>query len=247
MSRRISWKRSGSPSSQSSGVLEERERGHVGGRQLVAEEVVAAGEERLEAVERGGDPPSSSAIRAAVRLGLLLLGCDQVRRPLPDLVEPVEEDPQLLAARGVGREERRLRKALLEVLEDARRVVQDEVAVDEDGHELLAADRDDRAPVGRVDVDPLDRARSCGRARARRARRWSRRGSGRARSAGRAPRGAPYPPLRSSALARGRRAGRGAFLLRALLRARSCPARGRARGRGTRPPSATPSGRRTSR
>ncbi len=33
--------------------------------------------------------------------------------------------------------------------------MEDEVAVDEDGHELLAADRSDRAAVGRVDVDPL--------------------------------------------------------------------------------------------
>ena len=60
------------------------------------------------------------------------------------------------AAGGVGREERRLREALLEMLEDARRVVQDEVAVDEHGHELLAADRHDRAAIVGIDVDPLD-------------------------------------------------------------------------------------------
>ena len=68
-----------------------------------------------------------------------------------------------------------------------RRVVQDEVAVDEDGHELLAADRDDRAAVVGVDVDPLDVRRPCARARARPAPRSSRTGSGRASGPSREP------------------------------------------------------------
>ena len=60
------------------------------------------------------------------------------------------------AGAGVVGEERRLRVPRLEVLEDRRRVGDDEVAVDQDGDERLAGDLlDGRAVLG-VDPDRLD-------------------------------------------------------------------------------------------
>ena len=138
-------------------VLEEGKRDHVRDGQLVAEEEVAPGEERLEERQRICDPLRELRDPLPARLRLLLLGGDQVRRPLPDVVEPVDEDPHLCAPCLVGREERRLGVPRLEVLEDRRRVGEDEVAVDEDGHELLPADRDNWASVAVIDVDVLDR------------------------------------------------------------------------------------------
>ena len=91
-----------------------------------------------------------------VRLRLLELGRHQVRRPLPDAVEPVDEHGDLGPPRLVGGEERRLREAALEVLDDRRRVGDRLVAVDQHRHERLPADVLDRGPVVRVDVDPLD-------------------------------------------------------------------------------------------
>ena len=229
------------------GVLEERERGHVGSGERVAEEVVATVEERLEAVERGRDPALELGDPPAVRLRHQLLRGDQVRRPLPDLVEPVEEAAKLFAACGVAREERRLGEALLQVLEDPRRVVQDEVAVDENGHELLAADLAGRAAVRRVDVDPLDR-HALVRERERHALNVRReRNPVNAERVGRHE-GTLPSGISSFACSSGWPTGRPTRLPSSCpSAAHSCPARDRARGRGTPPPTATPSARRTSR
>ena len=93
---------------------------------------------------------------ARVRLRLLLLGRDQVRRALPDAVEPRDEDLHLGTARGLARVERRLGNAPLEPLDDGRRVAENLVAVDEHRHERLPAHRLDRGAVARIDVDPLE-------------------------------------------------------------------------------------------
>lgn len=87
---------------------------------------------------------------------LLLLRCDQVRRPLPDVVEPVHEDAHLGATRRLVRKERRVGDALLEPIDDHRRVAQDLIPVDEHRDETLAAHILDGRAVIRVDVDPLD-------------------------------------------------------------------------------------------
>src|SRR3954464_1810215 len=78
-------------------VLEERERDDVGGAE-VAEQVVAPREERLEEIEGRGDARSAVLLVPA--------RSDQVRRPLPEAVEPVDEYVHLRATRLVRRPER---------------------------------------------------------------------------------------------------------------------------------------------
>jgi hypothetical protein len=138
------------------GVLEKRECDAVGGAEL-AEEVVAPREQRLEAVECGADLRAQLGDPGEVRLGLLELVGDRVRLLLPDAVEPVDKKLDLSPPGDVGREERRLGRALFEQRDNRRRVADDLVAVDEHRHERLAAHRLDRRSVGGIDVDPLDR------------------------------------------------------------------------------------------
>ena len=85
-------------------VLEEREGGTVGGREL-AEEKVPSGEEVLEDVERGGQLTAERGDALLVRSLLAPLCVDLVRRSLPDAVEPVEEDVDR-GARASARSER---------------------------------------------------------------------------------------------------------------------------------------------
>ena len=69
----------------------------------------------------------------------------------------VDEDLDLGAARLFGRVQRRLPVKALELLDD-RGGVDEHAAVElEHGHELLAAQADDLAAIGGVDVDPLGR------------------------------------------------------------------------------------------
>ena len=111
---------------------------------------------------------------------------------LPDAVEPVDEDDAFGPTRRVARVERRVGVALLQVLEDVRRVGDDAPVVLEHGHELwpLAATTGLRSPGRRRPARPRD---PCRRARARRARRSSRRGSGRGARRGRLPNRAREP------------------------------------------------------
>ena len=132
-------------------VLEERERDHVRGGQLVPEQEVAPGEERLEERQRVRDPLCELGDPRAVRLRLPLLAAIRFGGRFQTRLNQSTKTPHLGAPRWIRRIERRLGEALLEVLEDHRRVGEDEIAVDEDGHELLAADREDRAPVAVVD------------------------------------------------------------------------------------------------
>src|SRR4051812_10320764 len=64
-------------------VLQERERRHVRGRELVAEQVRAAGQERLEEVERAGELDGVLADAGLVGTGALELRRELVRGPLP--------------------------------------------------------------------------------------------------------------------------------------------------------------------
>ena len=74
-------------------ILEERERDHVRDAE-VAEQKVALVQQRLEEVERGRDLRAVGA--------RILAAVDEIRRPLPDLVEPFDEDVDLGAACVVG-------------------------------------------------------------------------------------------------------------------------------------------------
>ena len=155
-STRTRWKTSSSPARQAEdGVLEERERDHVGDAEFPVE-VVASLEQisRRRRATRACAPQLLDAARGP-GAALELVG-DQVRGPLPELVEPVDEDLHLGAPRGVARVERRLGMPALQPLENARGVGDDLVAVDEHRHEPLAAHRLDRRPVVRVDVDPFE-------------------------------------------------------------------------------------------
>ena len=149
-------------------LVEEREaeegkgRG-VGGREL-AEEVLAPGEECFEELERCGqlDPQLLDSREIRARAGEL--GLDLVRRPLPDTVEPVDEEARLGPSSRVARVERRVGEALLEMLEDARGVGDDRVAVHEHRDELLAADLPNGGAVVGIhrhglDLEPLVRER----------------------------------------------------------------------------------------
>jgi hypothetical protein len=96
-------KRLGVPLVVQERVLEERERGAVGSREL-AEEVVAPVEESFEHVE-GATQLLTEPVDAALVGSLLApLGIDLVGWALPDAVEPVEEDVDLgTAGRSAGK------------------------------------------------------------------------------------------------------------------------------------------------
>lgn len=81
---------------------------------------------------------------------------DLVGRPLPDLVEPVDEDEHL-GARVIRRVERRIGVALLEVADDLHRADHDAAVVVDDRNESLAADALDLVAIAVVDDDRLDR------------------------------------------------------------------------------------------
>ena len=83
------------------------------------------------------------------------LGLDRVRRHLPDAVEPVDEHLHLGPPGRVGRVERRVGEAALEVLDDPGRVGDAEAVVVEHRHQVLAARVADGRPVGRVAHDDL--------------------------------------------------------------------------------------------
>src|SRR3954454_6532409 len=78
------------------GVLQERERGDIGDPEI-AEQVVAAVEELLE--DGNGRAHSLAELGDArpIRLPLLLLVGNQVRRPLPELGEPLQKKLHLRA------------------------------------------------------------------------------------------------------------------------------------------------------
>ena len=135
-------------------VPQERPGAAVGGAE-VAEQVVAVGEERLEDVEPALHPVAPPGDVLAVALAALDRGGDQVRLALPGPVEPVEEDLDLGGPGTVGGEQRRFGEAVLEVMQDARGVGDDVVAIDEHRDELLAAHRAQRGAVGRVERDRL--------------------------------------------------------------------------------------------
>src|SRR6478609_4129501 len=98
-------------------VLEEREGSDVGDPEF-AEEIVAAVKELLEDGDRGAHAFAEPRDARSIGLRLLLLVRDQVRRTLPEPVEPLQKDLHLGAARGLARVERRLRHLLLEPFED---------------------------------------------------------------------------------------------------------------------------------
>src|SRR2546430_15598744 len=87
---------------RSDGVLEERKCDHVGDSEL-AVEVVAPVEQALEGVERAAHARTELVDAAPVRLRPFELGGDQVRRPLPEAVEPVDEDRDLRTPRRLAR------------------------------------------------------------------------------------------------------------------------------------------------
>src|SRR5439155_14160125 len=74
--------------------LEERERRAVRSRELAHQEV-AAGEHRLEAVERSAKLCARGSDQLAVGLVCEELALDRVRPSLPDTVEPVDEELEL--------------------------------------------------------------------------------------------------------------------------------------------------------
>jgi hypothetical protein len=78
-------------------VLEKREHGAVGGRELAKEEVASV-EEVLEQVEGGGQLTAQRSDPLLIGSLLAPLDLDLIRGALPDAVEPVEEDVQLGAA-----------------------------------------------------------------------------------------------------------------------------------------------------
>jgi kynurenine formamidase len=75
-------------------VLEEREGCTVRGRER-SEEIVPAREHPLEELARAREFLSELVDPRLVRLGLTPFGLDLVGRPLPEAVEPVEEDVEL--------------------------------------------------------------------------------------------------------------------------------------------------------
>src|SRR4051812_2976540 len=85
--------------------LQEREGTDVGGCEGVAEEVVAAGEHVIEAVEGGDHLLLELGYERGVGVRLAELGLDLVRRTLPGVVEPVDEVEHVA---GVFRVKRRL-------------------------------------------------------------------------------------------------------------------------------------------
>jgi hypothetical protein len=137
------------------GVLQERECGAVGDGEF-AEQVLAPVEQVLEQVQRRGQFVAQSVDPSLVRRRLRSLGFDLVRRTLPDVVEPVEEDVDLRTPRGLPRKECRLRLQLFEVTKNDCRIGDDSPVVNEHRDERLAAYSFDLAAVGGIDVDPLD-------------------------------------------------------------------------------------------
>ena len=136
-------------------VFEEREGEHVRGPK-VAEEVVAPVQQVLEEKNRIAHPGGELDDARGVELRLLLLYGDQVRRALPDVVEPVHEYAYLGATCRRARKQGWVWDALFEPIDDRRRVADDLASVDEYRDETLAAHCFNRRAVIRVDVDPLD-------------------------------------------------------------------------------------------
>ena len=95
------------------GVLDEREGADVRGRE-VAEQVVAPVEQALEEALPAREPPQEG--------GVLVTRGDGVRRSLPDIVEPLDEDVNLGAGARLARIQRRLRLHGLQPLDDPHRV-----------------------------------------------------------------------------------------------------------------------------
>jgi hypothetical protein len=109
--------------------------------------VVAPVEQRVEHRERLPHPRAHLLHACPVRIVLLELILDRVRRDLPDLVEPFDEHVQLRAPSGIAWEQRRLGPLLLEVAQDPRGVGNHTVAVHQHRHQPLAAHLDDGRPV----------------------------------------------------------------------------------------------------
>lgn len=136
-------------------VFEKREGDHVCGSKI-AEEIVAPVQQVLEERDRSAHPGGELGDARGVGLLLLLLRGDQVWRALPDVVEPVHEHAHFGATCRLMRKEGRVGDALLEPIDDRRRVADYLHSVDEHRDEALAAHSLDGRAVIRVDVDPLD-------------------------------------------------------------------------------------------
>ena len=118
--------------------------------------MVAPGQHLLEEVEVVPHCPAESLHPAHVALPLWLLELlgDLVRRPLPDPVEPVDEEEAIGPAAGVLRvERRRVGEVLLEVEDDLHRVDHHALAVDQDRHQVLPADPSNFGSIARRDGD----------------------------------------------------------------------------------------------
>lgn len=136
-------------------VLEEWERRPVG-RGERAEQVVVLRQHVLEPVEPGGHLRFQLLDPRRVGIWLCQLGFDLVWRPLPDAVEPVDEDARLRPLRPLRRIQRRVGICLLEILEDRRRIGDYALAVDDHRDERLAAHSHDLTAVVGVDPDRFD-------------------------------------------------------------------------------------------
>jgi hypothetical protein len=137
-------------------VLEEREDREVRRRDLVAHDEVAAAQQALEDPEAVLHALRLPLDDVVVRLLVLELQLDRVRRPLPDLVEPVDEQVHLGFPRRVGGEDRRVRVGLFEIPEDADRVDHDGALVVDHRDQALAADDLDLTAVVVGDLNGLD-------------------------------------------------------------------------------------------
>src|SRR4051794_1788700 len=133
-------------------VPQEREGADVGGGEGVAEQIVAAGEHLLEAIERLDHRSLELGYARPVGLRLTELRLDLVRRPLPRVVEPFDEREHIA---WVLRIQRRLRMPLVERAHDVHRLDEDLAVVIEHRHERLPAHVLDDAAVVIGDPDRL--------------------------------------------------------------------------------------------
>jgi hypothetical protein len=150
------WKGSTSAGSRHSAYLTKRERGTIGGGEVVPHQVVAAAQQRLEQVERARHLARQQADPLAVGVRLAELGLDLVGRTLPHAVEPLDEHEHLGAARLVVRVQGRIGVELVEVADDRHRIDHDRAVVVEDRHQALAAHLLHQSAVPVVDHDRLE-------------------------------------------------------------------------------------------
>lgn len=139
------------------GVLQERESGDVGRREL-PQQVLATGQHLLEQVEIPLHRPAQALdpLRVALGLRFLDLGRDLVRRSLPDPVEPVDEQQAVGPPGRILRvDPGPIREALLQVADDLHGVDHHLPVVDQDRNQVLSAHLADLRPVVRRHPDRL--------------------------------------------------------------------------------------------